>query len=83
MADQFIPGIYNYCDRWCERCPLTARCRVFAMEEVRKRGDDYYAAFWKTFDDLAEGASKAWSDEDFADDSDQDIPVACVHLTPL
>ena len=21
----FIEGIYNYCDRWCERCPLTAR----------------------------------------------------------
>jgi hypothetical protein len=21
-----IPGIYNYCDRWCERCQLTSRC---------------------------------------------------------
>jgi hypothetical protein len=30
--DQFIPSIYNYCDRWCERCELTARCRVFAMQ---------------------------------------------------
>jgi hypothetical protein len=30
--DQFIPSIYNYCDRWCERCGFTARCRVFAME---------------------------------------------------
>jgi hypothetical protein len=29
---QFIPSIYNYCDRWCERCEFTARCRVFAME---------------------------------------------------
>jgi hypothetical protein len=28
--DGFIVGIYNYCDRWCERCPLTGRCRVFA-----------------------------------------------------
>ncbi|MGE0461043.1 MAG: hypothetical protein AB7Q16_06715 [Vicinamibacterales bacterium] len=28
--DGFIVGIFNYCDRWCERCPLTARCRVFA-----------------------------------------------------
>ncbi|RYZ22333.1 MAG: hypothetical protein EOO16_09605 [Chitinophagaceae bacterium] len=26
-----IPGIYNYCDRWCERCPLTMRCAVFEM----------------------------------------------------
>lgn len=30
-----IPGIYNYCDRWCERCEFTARCRVFAMEQER------------------------------------------------
>ena len=26
----FIVGIYNYCDRWCERCAFTSRCRVFA-----------------------------------------------------
>ncbi|MFP4470627.1 MAG: hypothetical protein ACOCX8_01555 [Bacteroidota bacterium] len=29
----FIPGIHNYCDRWCERCRFTERCRVFAMEK--------------------------------------------------
>lgn len=31
--DGFIIGIYNYCDRWCERCPLTSRCRVFVDEQ--------------------------------------------------
>jgi hypothetical protein len=30
---RFIPGIHNYCDRWCERCPLTSRCLVFAVEQ--------------------------------------------------
>ncbi len=30
---QLISGVYNYCDRWCERCPLTARCLSFAMRE--------------------------------------------------
>ena len=25
----FISGIHNYCDRWCERCPFTARCMNF------------------------------------------------------
>jgi hypothetical protein len=30
---EFIPGIYNYCDRWCERCPLTSRCMNFALSE--------------------------------------------------
>lgn len=31
--DGFIIGIYNYCDRWCERCALTSRCRVFVEEQ--------------------------------------------------
>ncbi|MEO0042151.1 MAG: hypothetical protein RL329_1599 [Bacteroidota bacterium] len=26
---KFIEGIHNYCDRWCERCPLTTRCAIF------------------------------------------------------
>ena len=30
----FISGVYNYCDRWCERCPLTARCFLYATEEA-------------------------------------------------
>lgn len=29
---RFIQGIYNYCDRWCERCGLTRRCLNYAME---------------------------------------------------
>ncbi len=30
---RFISGIYNYCDRWCERCPFTSRCLTYAMTE--------------------------------------------------
>jgi hypothetical protein len=30
---RFIQSIYNYCDRWCERCPFTARCLNFALDE--------------------------------------------------
>ncbi len=33
---QFIRGIFNYCDRWCERCEFTSRCRVFADERSRE-----------------------------------------------
>ncbi len=29
----FIPGIYNYCDRWCERCAFTSRCMTYALSE--------------------------------------------------
>ncbi len=28
--------IYNYCDRWCERCLYTDRCRIFVMEKTLK-----------------------------------------------
>lgn len=27
-----IPGIYNYCDRWCERCRFSSRCLSYALE---------------------------------------------------
>ncbi|HEY9463584.1 MAG TPA: hypothetical protein VIR54_10865 [Vicinamibacterales bacterium] len=30
VRDGFIVGIFNYCDRWCETCAFTSRCRVFA-----------------------------------------------------
>ncbi len=49
---RFIPGVYNYCDRWCERCPLTSRCLVYATEredgaaEASASGDIRNQAFW-------------------------------------
>lgn len=33
--DNFISGISLHCDRWCERCQFTDRCRLFAMEQER------------------------------------------------
>lgn len=33
----FISGIYNYCDRWCERCAYTASCRVWHDEQRAHR----------------------------------------------
>jgi hypothetical protein len=35
----FIPGIHNYCDRWCERCTFTARCSVYAIEKAELQED--------------------------------------------
>lgn len=34
-----IPGIYNYCDRWCERCYLSSRCLNFKMEMRENRSE--------------------------------------------
>jgi hypothetical protein len=30
VRDGFIVGIFNYCDRWCDTCAFTSRCRLFA-----------------------------------------------------
>jgi hypothetical protein len=35
-----IPGIYNYCDRWCERCQFTSRCLNFQMGEKMSEGKE-------------------------------------------
>lgn len=35
MSDEkksYISGIYNYCDRWCERCSFTSNCYLFTTE---------------------------------------------------
>ncbi len=51
---RFISGIFNYCDRWCERCPFTSRCLNYEqMPESEKSGDPAAhdpnsAAFWET-----------------------------------
>jgi hypothetical protein len=46
-----ISGIYNYCDRWCERCPLTSRCLVYATEQEDddslESHDIRNEAFWR------------------------------------
>ena len=52
-----ISGIYNYCDRWCERCPLTSRCLVYATEDESsehnetENNDIRNAEFWHAISD--------------------------------
>lgn len=73
LADNpnFISGVHNYCDRWCERCPLTARCLVYATEEADSdinpaSRDISNAAFWQKlasiFQETREMLS-AWAEE--------------------
>ena len=59
---RMIRGIYNYCHRWCERCPFTDRCAVF-RENQRFESEHpdsspfehIHASFQKTIELL-----KAW-----------------------
>lgn len=42
---EFTPGIYNYCDRWCEKCTLSHKCFLYSKEQAllkkhRERGED-------------------------------------------
>ena len=54
--ERFIPGIYNYCDRWCERCPQTSRCLNFSISEEEfsdpETRDIQNEAFWKKLSDI-------------------------------
>lgn len=58
MAGKKIPGIYNYCDRWCERCYFTSQCSVFESERGASSNekDMNNKAFWER---LAVNFSKA------------------------
>ncbi len=56
---RFIPGIYNYCDRWCERCPFTGRCLKYAMRQEMGSGgsqgrDAEREARWDMLHDTAD-----------------------------
>lgn len=77
-----ISGIYNYCDRWCERCPLTSRCLVYATEQEDNDSpqsrDVCNAAFWRKLNTICEETRElivAWArqgDVDLNGSSDDD-----------
>lgn len=37
-SERFIPGIFNYCDRWCERCTMVEKCSLYAAEKKSRPG---------------------------------------------
>jgi hypothetical protein len=87
----FIAGIYNYCDRWCERCPLTSRCMNFEInnEQFAKPEtlDIHNKAFWQklsetfqmTLDMLKETAELEGIDLD-SFDTDETEALERLHL---
>jgi len=66
-----ISGIYNYCDRWCERCPLSSRCLLYASELEDDDGspesrDIQNEAFWKKLSSIFQETQemlKEWADD--------------------
>jgi hypothetical protein len=68
----FISGIYNYCDRWCEKCPFTSRCRVYFSEAADGDLDDPEVhdinneKFWGKLESIFREAHEqiaAWAEE--------------------
>ena len=81
---RFITGVYNYCDRWCERCPLTSRCLNFSISEEDapdpEAQDIRNKAFWnKLSESLAETmellkeSAQEWGIDLEALDSTEDV----------
>ena len=48
-----IEGIYNYCDRWCERCAFTAQCLSFKMDRATSQRGAASADHQSFWDDIA------------------------------
>jgi len=53
---KYISGIYNYCDRWCERCQFTSRCLNYKIGKEKyadlEKHDISSAEFWEGFSNL-------------------------------
>src|SRR4051812_39903905 len=77
---RLIPGIYNYCDGRCARCPFTQRCLTFLDSQELKEtaGDERSLAdavgdsLQRTLEMLAEAAKRDGVDRS-ADDEGADI----------
>lgn len=73
---RFIPGIYNYCDRWCERCAFTARCLNYAMSEEMESDaqsqDIENEAFWDKLHETFEATMEMVEEEAEGMDIDLD-----------
>jgi hypothetical protein len=79
-AQGFIPGVYNYCDRRCERCRFVRQCRV-GIVDVDDIGEAEDAVGSGKVEDMKERLHKLMSmppkseddgaDEDLDDDDDE------------
>lgn len=78
-----ISGIYNYCDRWCERCPLASRCLLYATEQEDEDNspesrDIQNEAFWRKLSSIFQETREMvmeWAQEagiDLSDVKDED-----------
>jgi hypothetical protein len=79
--EQYITGIFNYCDRWCERCPKASDCGNYApyfegsAGELKNR-DKNNQKFWDEIDAQSEKAlafTVKMAEENHVDISDVEL----------
>ena len=76
---KLIPGIYNYCDGRCPRCPFTERCLTYLdTQELKGAGDGQRSvadtigdSLQRTMEMLAEAARRDGIDLDALDEDDE------------
>jgi hypothetical protein len=82
---RFIPGIYNYCDRWCERCAFTHRCRNFVMREddglSHEERSEKNDAFWQQLERASEASAEDWKDAETDPEEDENVGAEEVEFT--
>lgn len=51
FSENNIPEIYNFCDRWCEKCDFTSQCSAYLIEQEISLKDHEYdinnEEYWK------------------------------------
>jgi len=78
-----IPGIYNYCDRWCDRCDKTGSCTNFAIGVGQfpdpESNDINDEGFWSQLDEVFKATIEMlqeMADEQGVDLNEIDIEAA-------
>jgi hypothetical protein len=79
MTSPYIDFISAYCDRWCERCPFTDRCSLFAVIDAR---DDAHTGVPSAPDASATSDAKV-SDSGSDADEERRQTIAVLPLTRL
>jgi len=75
-----IPGIYNYCDRWCDKCLFTSQCLLFSNESkiatfeiLNDRLPEAEEIMDELFDTGDDDKENNFDLDDYSDDDDDDF----------